>query len=544
MESRVRREEPSTEPAATVRRSAHASVTPDNAALARIARSRSAGSPLPEPVRAPMEQQFGVDFSAVRMHTDGEAAGLARSVQARAFTTGSDIYFNAGTYRPASTSGQELIAHELTHVVQRTSAAAAEPGVSQPDDPAEVQARAVARSVVAATAQPPGRILIGQLQPAGNRAIARLVQREPLPGVAPSTAGPATAIADMTPTQKLVAAFRQAKIDAAFREKILGMTTPEALVGAILGFAAVFVAAQFTPVGWAADIALGITAVFVGTSLLDAAQHMINFADARNATTPEQLDYAGQEFAHAVAGVGVDALILLITHTKGGGGAPGGPPFQGQPQAVALGTANGRLVAVAVETIPAEVAAGIAAPAGPMIMAMSGRPRGEKPKRESESATPDKPHDQLAPKRPEDYTYDLVNKPGPLAARPGSPAANFAGGRYDEVELPADRVLYRGGDSKGSPLGQWFSTEPPAGVATVRIDTAVKEQWISPKTGEWQGASRVDTVYSVKIPAGTKVYPGPVANQGGIYVGGGNQVFIPEPWKIPGVTVVGSAPLK
>jgi hypothetical protein len=159
-------------------------------------------------------------------------------------------------------------------------------------------------------------------------------------------------------------------------------------------------------------------------------------------------------------------------------------------------------------------------------------------------AAPGKPHDPLAPKPREDYTYNMVDNPGPLAARPGTPAANYAGGRYDEVELPDDRVLYRGGDSQGSPLGQWFSTEPPAGVAEVRIDTAVKAQWTDPKTGEWQGASPVDTVYSVQIPAGTKVYPGPVANQGGIYVGGGHQVFIPEPWKIPGVTPVGSAPLK
>jgi len=155
-----------------------------------------------------------------------------------------------------------------------------------------------------------------------------------------------------------------------------------------------------------------------------------------------------------------------------------------------------------------------------------------------------KAHDPLAPKAPEDYTFNMVENPGPLATRPGTPAANFAGGRYDEVTLPADRVLYRGGDSQGSPLGQWFSTDPPAGVAEVRIDTAVKAQWIDARTGEWQGASPIDTVYSVDIPAGTKVYPGPVANQGGVYAGGGHQVFVPEPWKIPGVTPVGSAPLK
>lgn len=152
--------------------------------------------------------------------------------------------------------------------------------------------------------------------------------------------------------------------------------------------------------------------------------------------------------------------------------------------------------------------------------------------------------DPLMPKKPAAYKFNMVENPGPLASRPGTPAANFAGGRYDEVELAADRSLFRGGDSQGSPLGQWFSTEPPAGVAEVRIDTAVKPQWIDPKTGAWQGSSPVDTVYEVQIPAGTKVYPGPVANQGDIYTGGGHQVFVPEPWKIPGVKVVGSEPLK
>lgn len=150
--------------------------------------------------------------------------------------------------------------------------------------------------------------------------------------------------------------------------------------------------------------------------------------------------------------------------------------------------------------------------------------------------------DPLAPKPRGDYEFNLVENPGPLAEMRNTPAANFAGGRYDEVTLTGDRVLYRGGDSQGSPLGQWFSTEPPNSVAEVRIDTAVRAQWTDPKTGAWGGASPVDTVYAVNIPAGTKVYPGPVANQGGVYVGGGHQVFVPEPWK-KGAVPVGSQPL-
>jgi hypothetical protein len=66
-----------------------------------------------------MEQAFRSDFGGVRVHTDQQADQLNRSVQAKAFTIGSDIYFRKGNYGPSSAGGQELLAHELTHVVQQ-----------------------------------------------------------------------------------------------------------------------------------------------------------------------------------------------------------------------------------------------------------------------------------------------------------------------------------------------------------------------------------------------------------------------------------------
>jgi hypothetical protein len=72
-----------------------------------------------EAVRAPLEDAFGVDFGGVKVHTGAEADALTRSVQARAFTTGRDIFFRAGEYAPGSRRGRELLAHELTHVVQQ-----------------------------------------------------------------------------------------------------------------------------------------------------------------------------------------------------------------------------------------------------------------------------------------------------------------------------------------------------------------------------------------------------------------------------------------
>jgi hypothetical protein len=84
-----------------------------------IQRARSGGQSLPDGIRQPMERAFGTDFGGVRVHTDGEADRLNRSIQARAFTTGQNIFLRQGEFRPGSTEGQRLLAHELTHVVQQ-----------------------------------------------------------------------------------------------------------------------------------------------------------------------------------------------------------------------------------------------------------------------------------------------------------------------------------------------------------------------------------------------------------------------------------------
>ncbi|MGG6296319.1 DUF4157 domain-containing protein [Leptolyngbya sp. AN02str] len=88
----------------------------------RIQQSRGSGQPIAESVRQPLEQAFGhVDFSGVTVHTDTQADRLNRSIHAKAFTTGQDIFFRQGAYQPGSLGGQELLAHELTHVVQQSA---------------------------------------------------------------------------------------------------------------------------------------------------------------------------------------------------------------------------------------------------------------------------------------------------------------------------------------------------------------------------------------------------------------------------------------
>ncbi|MEM8637262.1 MAG: DUF4157 domain-containing protein [Cyanobacteria bacterium P01_G01_bin.54] len=85
-----------------------------------IQRERGKGQPMAEGVRQPMESAFGVDFGGVRIHTDNTADQLNQSIQAKAFTTGQDVFFRQGAYAPESRGGQALLAHELTHVVQQS----------------------------------------------------------------------------------------------------------------------------------------------------------------------------------------------------------------------------------------------------------------------------------------------------------------------------------------------------------------------------------------------------------------------------------------
>lgn len=80
---------------------------------------RSPGQPLDAATRAFMEPRFGHDFSDVRVHTDAKAAESARSVNALAYTVGRDVVFQPEHYKPGSTVGKRLLAHELTHVLQQ-----------------------------------------------------------------------------------------------------------------------------------------------------------------------------------------------------------------------------------------------------------------------------------------------------------------------------------------------------------------------------------------------------------------------------------------
>ncbi|MFJ5030231.1 DUF4157 domain-containing protein [Streptomyces sp. NPDC088560] len=122
---------------------------------------RSPGRPLGDAVRADMESALGADFSDVRVHTDRAAHESATSVAAQAYTSGSHIVFQRGRYDTASDSGREVLAHELTHVVQqrRGPVAGTDTGgglaISDPSDRFEREAERVAADVMAGTPAAP-----------------------------------------------------------------------------------------------------------------------------------------------------------------------------------------------------------------------------------------------------------------------------------------------------------------------------------------------------------------------------------------------------
>jgi hypothetical protein len=116
------------------------------------------GSPLDSATRADMESRLGHDFGDVRVHTDGAAHASAASVNAQAYTVGSNIVFQRDKYDPGSDAGKHMLAHELTHVVQQRSGPVdgtdAGGGVKLSDPSDRFEREAVANADRAMSAEP------------------------------------------------------------------------------------------------------------------------------------------------------------------------------------------------------------------------------------------------------------------------------------------------------------------------------------------------------------------------------------------------------
>jgi hypothetical protein len=367
----------------------------------------------------PTQNAFSLAAAEVEMRDDASADRSARLLGAQAVAFGNQILFGRGHYEPNTERGRALIAHELTHVAHQRQTGRPRPQRSvggdvlsvqvgpamadamtddelsqqiqllrshlatQPDDAgaaenlATLEESARRRQAAAPTSPAAAPAAPGAPAPA-KEAPAAVPYGPPAPDTAPAQdrSEADKAVAAMSQTDKLVAAYNRANIDQGVRNKLASLFTPQALVAAIIGFAVTFLAAQFTPVGWAADLGLALTSLFVAGSVLSAMQHLVNFAAARNATTDAELTDAGGEFAAAVGEVAVDAVILFLTH--GLGGAKGGGPYEGPPPpSVALAfNRGGQLVFVASSTIAAEEAAQLGLHAAAVTSMMAGTPQG------------------------------------------------------------------------------------------------------------------------------------------------------------------------
>ncbi|WP_233218766.1 eCIS core domain-containing protein [Deinococcus arcticus] len=188
--------------------------------LQRIQARRGSGNPLPEAIQRHLEQGLNHDLSRVRIHDDAEANTLAKSVNAIAFTTGTDIFFQSGRFNPNTQSGLELLAHEVTHTVQQARGLVG-PGVD-PDAGLEAEARKMGQ-----------RLSLWPPVPHQSQALARPARLTPVSGAGRLQRKAAD------PTTNLLAAVKavqqqvdSGQIDAAVRRV---QTLPQAQRDTVIG---------------------------------------------------------------------------------------------------------------------------------------------------------------------------------------------------------------------------------------------------------------------------------------------------------------------
>jgi hypothetical protein len=123
----------------------------DDETAKTINTERGSGQALDQGIAQKAGAVMDQDFSNVNVHTGDKADSLSQQLQAKAFTVGNDIFFREGEYNPGSGEGQELISHELTHVVQQGASPPNVQGkmtVNDPNDQFESEADKVANTVM------------------------------------------------------------------------------------------------------------------------------------------------------------------------------------------------------------------------------------------------------------------------------------------------------------------------------------------------------------------------------------------------------------
>jgi hypothetical protein len=243
---------------------------PLGAALtARIQAKRGDGAPLEPTVQRRMEGAFAHRFDDVRIHADGESDTLNRSLGARAFTLGSDIFLGQEAARSGRYGGDALLAHELTHVVQQQGGQQeAALRVAAAGDPQEQTAAVIAEQAG------DGRTVetIPTLSPVPGTGAPVRVQRDPVKGAQDTAATPQPTLASLTRDVAILRKQGQAtRLDlewrakfgekmARYRQAIWRITG--AIDAAANGFQTAQVAQAQTDQAWAQFEGLAISVIF------------------------------------------------------------------------------------------------------------------------------------------------------------------------------------------------------------------------------------------------------------------------------------------
>lgn len=179
----------------------------------------------------------------------------------------------------------------------------------------------------------------------GYSRIAKQIQQEPAPAL----------LSSMSASDKLVKAIKRSAdfMGGELGKRIDELLTPQS-IAMMMGFAALFIAAQATPAGWVADglavIGLVASAALIGFEVSEVINHIRAFIDtASNAATNADIDVAAKHFATAVTKVGVDVILAILLHKAGKAAKPYIKPPTGYVDMV---TPEGKIIRVPQEALP------------------------------------------------------------------------------------------------------------------------------------------------------------------------------------------------
>lgn len=135
-----------------------------NQTLARHAKS-GGGSSLPDNLQKQWGSRLGQDLSRFRVHANGSASEAVRNSGANAISYGNNLFFANGSYNPTSSTGQELIGHELAHGLQSKPMKANSAMTPHHDPSLEAEANRIGSSL-AGSDGPVNMSNIGEASPA------------------------------------------------------------------------------------------------------------------------------------------------------------------------------------------------------------------------------------------------------------------------------------------------------------------------------------------------------------------------------------------